>query len=152
MKHTSTRGMPVLPAQSPDPGRARAGRSGERGFTMVEVINVLAIVSVLSALSTPSYTHYISKSRQAEGVVALSALYDQQVVYRHLHDRYATSFEEMGYDSEGEFRVLADGSLQGRYYNIVLANPTGSDSFHFVATANLDHDDYLDIMEIFNDL
>jgi type IV pilus assembly protein PilE len=59
------------------------------GFTLIELMLVLIIVSVLAAVAYPGYAGYVTKSRRAEGQVALMNAMQQQEQHRAIHQTYA---------------------------------------------------------------
>jgi general secretion pathway protein G len=46
-------------------GQIRAGRRGERGFTLIELIIVMAIIALLASIAIPSYVKSIKKANEA---------------------------------------------------------------------------------------
>lgn len=59
-----------------------------KGFTLAETMVVLIILSVLAALAYPSYGDYVTRTRRAEGQVALMNAMQQQEHHRALHHTY----------------------------------------------------------------
>lgn len=65
-----------------------------RGFTLVETMVVLVILSLLAALAYPGYGDYVTRTRRAEGQVALMNAMQQQEHHRALHHTYVAFSSE----------------------------------------------------------
>lgn len=64
------------------------------GFTLIELMIVVAIIGLLSAIAYPSYTDYVTETRRADGMSALSG-------FANAMERY--------YTTNGTYRGAIDG-------------------------------------------
>lgn len=53
----------------------------KNAFTLIELIVVIVIIGILSGLAVVSYRRSLERSKQAEGLIALKAIYDAQMRY-----------------------------------------------------------------------
>ena len=68
-----------------------------RGFTLVELLVSVGIVALLAAVAVPQYSRIAAKSRQAEAMTALSALYSIEVTFATSKDSYSNCIRRLGY-------------------------------------------------------
>lgn len=64
-----------------------------KGFTLLEFLVVVLIIAILVSLSVPSYVKAIEKTRAAEAISLLRAVYHSQLIYYMNHGKYASSLD-----------------------------------------------------------
>lgn len=69
------------------------------GFSLIELMVVVAIIGLLAALAYPSYLEQVRKGHRAKGQALLMELAQRQQNFLMIRRRYASSLEELGYDS-----------------------------------------------------
>lgn len=97
-------------------------RHSRSGFSLMEIIIVILIISVLAAVGFPRYRLTVERTRAAEGVQILTALYNAQKAYFFENDSYTTNMDDLDIsfdiDSQNFGAIdstnLADGSGDGR--------------------------------------
>lgn len=67
------------------------------GFTLVELMVVVGIVGVLAAVATSNYKHFVSKARQVEAKIALSAIYTAEQAFFAENSTYTACLKQIGY-------------------------------------------------------
>lgn len=77
-----------------------APRGRGRGFTLVELMIVVTIVAVLALVAMPAYQRYVTKSRRADAINALSAIVQAQERWRSNNSSYASTLELLGIDDK----------------------------------------------------
>lgn len=120
-----------------------------RGYTLLELMTAIAIIGILAKLSINNYQTQTMRSKRVEAMEALNAVFEAEAAYFAQNNGYAGSFDAIDFQIEGGKR-LSSTTYQGARYTFQLSQPYGSGSFYCIATANLDTDDWPDILETFD--
>jgi len=136
--------------------RSRTRPKRRRGFTLVEMMVVVALVAFLGSLAYSNYELFIAKSRRSEAIVALTALNKWQIAYFTDNNRYADTFDQLGFELVGAERI-DERTLRGQFYTYTMTalstDGVYGANFQAVATGDIDpNDPVLDILMIENDL
>jgi type IV pilus assembly protein PilE len=133
-------------------------RSGRRrgGFSLVEMMVTVALIGFLGSLAYPSYALFVAKSRRAEAIHALSAIYKWQLAYYTDNGRYADTFDLLGFELIGGQRV-DERTLQASFYTYTISSLSQDGvegaNYQVIATGDIDpNDPVLDVLMIENDL
>lgn len=121
---------------------------GARGFTLIEVMLTVAIVGILASMAQSYFQTQIMLTKRTEAFIGLSTIWKAQRAFAGTSGRYAGTFDELGFDLEGGTRV-SEVMYAGKRYTYQLSQPWGSTSFYCIATAQLDNDDWPDILETY---
>jgi prepilin-type N-terminal cleavage/methylation domain-containing protein len=119
------------------------------GFTLFEVVTVLGIIAMLAAISFNEFSAAVMRSKRTEAVEGLSALDQAQQAYYLQHGVFADSFAKLDWSIEGGV-ALSPTEYRGGRYVYVLSQPFDPDGYYCTATAQLDEDDTLDVLEIYD--
>ncbi len=81
------------------PGLRISGMTnGAGGFTLIVLLVVVLIIGILAAVAVPQYQKAVEKSRAAQGLAVLRAVYEAQKVYHMANGSYATTLDELSVD------------------------------------------------------
>ena len=91
------------------------------GFTLIELLVVVLIIGILAAVALPQYQTAVAKSRAAEALVNLKALYNAQQIYFMSNGSYTAQISNLDFslpvlgDEDGEW-------MEASYYKILCNN------------------------------
>jgi prepilin-type N-terminal cleavage/methylation domain-containing protein len=118
-----------------------------RGFSLVELMMVVAIIGIMASIAMPTFATALARAKRVEATSVLVSLQTAQKAYvASGHEGYASTFDELGFSIEGK-RISAT-QYDGKYYAFVISQPFGINSFHCVATGQLDADAWPDVIII----
>src|SRR5512135_5303 len=60
----------------------------EGGFTLIELLVTMAILAIVVSIAVPTYTRYVSRARQEDARVQLTAIRQAQEMYKLQHSTY----------------------------------------------------------------
>ncbi len=121
-----------------------------RGYTLIELMTAIAIIGILAGISLNTYSAQTMRSRRTEAMSALEVVFEAEIAYFAQNNSYAGTFDLLDFQLEGGKRLSAT-SYQGGRYVYQISQPWGVGSFYCIATANLDADDWPDILETYDD-
>jgi type IV pilus assembly protein PilE len=104
-------------------------RGGGAGFTLVEVCVVTAIVGLLAVCSWPALGDYLTRSRRADAVAALTKVQLAQEAFHANHGVYAGQLSSL-------VGAAASASPEGLYAIVLRSH--GPTSYEALATARAD--------------
>jgi type II secretory pathway pseudopilin PulG len=116
---------------------------------MFEVVTVLGIIGLLLAISFNEFSGAVMRAKRTEAIEGLSALDQAQQAYYLQHGVFADSFAKLDWGIEGG-AALSPTEYRGGRYVYVLSQPFDADGYYCAATAQLDQDDTLDVLEIYD--
>jgi len=124
--------------------KRRSRAKQQAGFTLIEMMFTVAIIGVLAAIAAPSYGYYTLTARRTEAVIGLHHVWDLQQAFYHGHgETYAGDFDTLGFTTGDRIDAY---TREGRLYTYRISRPWGEKSWYVSATANLDGDDWPDVL------
>jgi prepilin-type N-terminal cleavage/methylation domain-containing protein len=121
-----------------------------RGYTVIELMTAVLIITILAGISRNAYTAQVMRAKRVEAMEALNVVFEAEIAYfTQNNGYYAGSFDSLDFKLEGGKRIDAT-NYQGKRYVYQLSQPWGTGSFYCIATANLDGDDWPDVLETFD--
>ena len=108
------------------PVRRRFARC-QQGFTLIELLVVISILGLLATLVWPMILNQSAKAREARAINALGAMNRAQNMFFVTHNRFANSFNELGFASVGQDDNFHNYSIQVATDGVpvakIVANP-----------------------------
>ena len=121
---------------------------GGRGLTLVEMLITLAIVAIVAVVVFPSYTSYVTKSRQQVGKAQLMAIRQAEEAYKLQYGTYCGSLATLGYTPPA-VQPWSAGGMGNKYtYSITASSAT---TFTAQASGDIDRDPTVDVWTIDQD-
>ena len=123
---------------------------------ITSAITFILGIGIILAIAIPSFLRFQAKAKQSEATTNLSAIYNQQMEFYYQNNRYAQSFEELGFRPVGKTRyayfLTKESSIQpeDRFYEL----PEGMEAyvdengFQIIAVGNIDSDKSVDVWMI----
>ena len=127
----------------PEPQRFRTLLGA--GFTLIELLVVVLIIGILAAVAVPQYEQAVEKSRAAEALANVRALYQAQLAHYMANGEYSREISELDVSIPGEDSVYGGVSRKRskwfsyavRGNEIVIANRLPEDTqYVFFQTAS----------------
>lgn len=113
-------------------GRATAGGSRHRGFTLIELMIAVAIVAILAMVAYPSYISHLRKSHRAEAQAYMMDLAQREQQYFTDNRSYAV---DGATTAAAQLNASAPPADLSSYYTIATAPRSVTPSFVITATA-----------------
>ena len=117
---------------------------------------VIALIGVISPIAIPSLQKYVYRAQRNEAYLNLKGICEAQTADRAENNRYALSFDELGFSILGGQQIDSN-TIESKYYTYTPTTFAVDDeeaaNFQAVATGDLDpSDSMLDILMIENDM
>jgi len=97
------------------------------GFSLTELLVVLIIIGILVLIALPNFLPKIAEAKAQEAKLQLKHLYTLQKSHFYMHSKYASTFEDIGFE---HVTLVSDGGNGNYQIEIVESSNAG-----FVATA-----------------
>jgi type IV pilus assembly protein PilE len=128
----------------------RSRRSQRGGYTLIELMTSIAIIGILVGIGLNAYASQLMRTKRTEAMDALNVVFESEIAYFAQNNTYAGTFDLLDFQLEGGKRLSAT-TYQGTRYVFQISQPWGTNTFYCIATANLDNDDWPDILETYDD-
>jgi type IV pilus assembly protein PilE len=113
-------------------------------FTLVELLITLAVLAILCSIAFPLYTGYVTKSRQQDALVQLTAIRQAEEMYKLQYSTYTNNL------TNANFSWRAPVAPPHKYNYSVLAGWSAT-TFTAQANGDIDQDGYSDAWTIDQD-
>ena len=111
----------------------------------MELMVVIAIIGATASIASSSYEMSVARAKRTEAYSLLSGVNAAQQAYFVEHGAYASTFDELGFEALSGSRLSAT-EVKGKRYTLQLSQPGGSKSYYCSATANIDRDEWPDVV------
>lgn len=118
----------------------RARVKSTSGYTVIELTLVVTMLSILATMAMASWKGHVARARRTEALMEASYLYIAEHDHFASENRWATTFDELGFGIEGGHRI-SGREWAAPLYHYELSGGDGSAApYVFIATGEIDAD------------